>query len=419
MRRLPSLATLTAIAALAAWSGNGLAQGLVPGTIKLLSKNHSLVDAANGDSFVNLTATEPAKFLIVGPGVLQADFRVGLGAEEKEGIPATLIILSGGKELRRFTIKPRPSMDLWKDHSDVRPAASAGFLMEVDPGPHAYEFRFTGGGKGGALLLVPRAKAHKALAANAPLVPSKPGPAPTPTPAATVQIARATPPPTPPPTPVQTPRSLDEVGPVPVATPNGNHPVATATPEGATEGSAPMGRYQWELALLGGYQLPGDATFKGQATGAVDARWGLGDARMWAVGLEVGHTQFEGVSPTDTRLAVEPFALNVSSTTVVAHLNWYAPTDGAIRPYLSLGGGVVYGQSSYLTRESTTNESKVGPAADGAIGLEFGLGSSGMHEGSPKILVEAHENYANLSFAAHNITNFSSTQVMAGIAMKF
>ena len=75
------LASALAGLGLLADASSGSAQGLAPGTVKVLSKNSTLVDAGTGDGYVQINATEPGKFLVVGPGTLQADFRMNLAAD--------------------------------------------------------------------------------------------------------------------------------------------------------------------------------------------------------------------------------------------------------------------------------------------------------------------------------------------------
>jgi len=345
MRRALTIGLVATLATAAA-----SAQGLAPGTIKLLSKNTVLVDSASGDPFVEINATEPGKFLIVGPATLQADLRVNLKASEAEGPQSSFEILVGGKELRRFAIKPRAGAETWKARGDAKPSASVGFLMEVDPGPHAYEFRFSGAEKGAALLIVPQSKAKRPLAANAPLVPAKP-PAPTPTPG-TVAAA------TPPPVATPTPKSVDQIG-----------------GTGGRSVNAGMDRLGTEVSLLGGVQIPGDSTFKADASTIVEARFGLGKTRAFAVGLEAGRVHYGGLPAIDPARATAATALNIDLTPLIAHVTWYVPTDGAVRPYLAGGAGMVYAQSSMQTRTRTINESVIGPAADGVLGVEFDLGA--------------------------------------------
>ncbi len=391
MRRLLTFCAIASFA-IGAWDGESSAQGLAPGTIKLLSKNGVLIDATSADPFVQITSTEPGKFLIVGPATLQADFRVSLKPGEAEGGSSSLEILVGGKSLRRFAIKPRASADTWKERPDAKPAASVGFLMEVDPGPHAYEFRFSGADKGAGLMLVPQAKAKHALAANAPLVPAKP-PAPVATPTA---IAVATPVATP------KPKSVDEIG-----------------SSGGRSASARMDRLGTEVALLGGFGLPGDSTFKADGSTTLEARWGLGASRALAVGVSVSRSHFGGVAARDPARAVPASAVNIDMTPVIAHLTWYLPLDGLVRPYVAGGPGFTVAQSSMQTRTTTTNELQVGPAADAVLGVQFDLGASDIREGRQKILVEARESWGSAAFAAHDFKNFSSTELMLGVALKF
>lgn len=384
-----------AAAASGAFLRDARAQGLAPGTIKLLSRNPLVVDAGNGEAYVQITATTPGKFLIVGPGILQADLLVNLKANETNGAPTTLDILVGGKEVKRFVIRPRATADTWKGRTDIKPAAPVGFLLEVDPGPHAYEFKVSGSEPGAGLLLQPQAKAKRPLGANAPLVPAKP---PTPIAAAT---PHAGPTATPPPAPTPTPKSIDQI-------------VAT----GGRPANARLDRFPREVSLLGGAALPGDSTFKTDASMLVEARYGLGDARTLAAGLAVGVQHFGGVA-TQPHLAVAPSAVNVDMTPVMLHLTWYAPLDGAVRPYVTAGPGFVYALSDWQTATKTIHESKVGPAADAALGFEVALGGTDFHEGKQKILLEARESWANVKFEAHDFKQYSSTEIMLGVAMKF
>lgn len=393
MRRLLTICALASFA-IGAWDGECSAQGLAPGTIKLLSKNGVLIDATSADPFVQITATEPGKFLIVGPATMQADLRVSLKPGETEEGSSSLEILVGGKSLRRFAIKPRASADTWKERADATPAASVGFLMEVDPGPHAYEFRFSGADKGAGLMLVPLAKAKHALAANAPLVPAKP-PAPVATPTA---VAGATPEPVATPTP----KSVDDIG-----------------SGGGRSASARKDRLGSEVALLGGFGVPGDSTFKADGSTTLEARWGVGASRALAVGLSISRSHFGGLAARDPARAVPASAINVDLTPVIAHLTWYLPLDGLVRPYVAGGPGFTVAQSSMETRTTTTNELQIGPAADAVLGVQFDLGGSDIREGRQKILVEARESWGNAAFAAHDFKNFSSTELMLGVALKF
>ena len=400
MRRLFFIAAFAAtLAAIGAAPATSAAQGLAPGTIKLLGKNAMLVDAASGDGYVQITATEPGKFLIVGPVTLQADFKVSLGATEAAGPAAALDILVGGKQLTRFAVTPRAGTDGWKGRTDVKPAASVGFLMEVDPGPHAYEFKVSGADKGAGLFLVAKQKAKKALAANAPVVPAKPAAAAAPgaTPRPTGEVARATPAPTP--APVG--KSIDTLA---------------ATGRRADER---IDRYPHQVSLLGGFQLPGDPVFSAGGFTIAEARWAVGEGRTWMVGLEAGAMHYGGLSAIDPRRALPQFAVNVDMTPVIVHGAWFAPIDGVARPYLAAGPGFVYGVSTKTTPSQTIHESKVGPAADVALGVELDFGATDFKEGRQKFLLEARESYANLAFTSHDYKQFSSTAIMAGLAMKF
>ena len=71
MKRLLLVAALC-LHALPAWAQ------MAPGTVKLLSKNAVLVDTITGDAFFELKDDASAKFLVIGPDVLQADLRVNL-----------------------------------------------------------------------------------------------------------------------------------------------------------------------------------------------------------------------------------------------------------------------------------------------------------------------------------------------------
>src|SRR5687768_3893614 len=150
------------------------AQGLTPGTVKLLSKSAPLVEAETAETFVSLSPTEPAKFLIVGPAKLQADFRVSLPPGQPQGEPVLIDVYAVGKLLRRFKVTPKAGTTSWKDKTDAKPSSPVGFFMQIDPGPHAYEVRVTGAPIGAAIALVQDSKAKRALAANAPVVPPKP-----------------------------------------------------------------------------------------------------------------------------------------------------------------------------------------------------------------------------------------------------
>ncbi len=393
-RRTAYAALLAGVLALF-FAGKVGAQGLTPGTVKLLSKNPILTEAETADAFVSLSPTQPAKFLITGPVRLQADFRVSLPPGQAQGEPVLIDVFAAGKPLRRFKIMPKAGTNSWKETAASKPSAPVGFYIEVDPGPHAYEVRVTGAPNGAALFLVPDAKARRPLAANAPVVPPKP-PAPAATPAAAqTQIAKATPAPTP------RAKSLDDI-------------TATGRPA-----DTPMERLSYDVGFKGGIVMPFDTTFAPTMAAGAEVRWSLGEARLFGLGLEVMRMQVGGVDGDDPRRADAPFALNVALTPVIAHATFWIPSEGRLRPYLAAGGGFVYAESLYEERNQSVAESTVGPAAQALAGLQIDLSPTDLREGRQKIFLEVKGTWLQAPVEAHDYAEWGSLGIVAGVDLKF
>lgn len=376
---------------------------LNPGTVKLLSKNGSAVDPGTGDSYVQVSPTEPAKFLIVGPGKLQADMRVNIAAGQTQG-PVSVEVLLAGKTLQRFRIQPKPGATAWKDRTDVMPSMPVGFYMEVDPGPHAYEVRVSGAPKGAGLFLVAAGKARRPLAANAPVIPARP-------PAA---IA------TPAPTPSTGPTAIAAAGPTPRAPPEqrGTSLDQIDTSRGVKVDSR-VERLSYEVAFKAGVMIPQDDAFGAAIASAAEVRWNVGNARHFGIGLEVGAIQMAGNDADDPRRADPRAAVNLAMMPVAMHATWWAPLDGRLRPYLAAGPGFVYAQSAVEERNRTITESTVAPIGEALIGLQFDMAPGELREGRQKIFVEAKGTYFALDFEGHDHEAFSAASVLLGVEWKF
>lgn len=141
---------------------------------KLLSRSALLIEEKTGDAYVRLSPAEPAKFLLTGPGRMQAELRANLG--EGAAPPMVVSVFLGGKVAGSFRVQPVASTDssAWKGETVIRPSQTVGFHIDVEPGPQACEIKINGGPAGGAaLLLGPAATAKRPLATTAPVVASR------------------------------------------------------------------------------------------------------------------------------------------------------------------------------------------------------------------------------------------------------
>lgn len=169
---------------------------------KLLSRPALLIEEKTGDAYVRFSPSEPAKFLLTGPGRMQAELRANLAADATPSAAEAMVVsvFLGGKVAARFRVQPtRPSADssAWKGETAIRPSQPVGFFIDVEPGPQLFEIKINGGPRGGAsLLLGSTATAKRPLAATAPVIASRPAPSPV---AHTAPSASA---PTPDPTPI-------------------------------------------------------------------------------------------------------------------------------------------------------------------------------------------------------------------------
>ena len=164
-----------------------------------------LVDATSGESWNPVAPSAPAVFTLTGPARFQVGFRMNLPADPAQAVPAGIVqVRYGGRPLSQFRMMARPGRDTWKAQTDFKPSAAVGFLVEVAPGDHTYEFRLNGGGAhGGAIRVIDASKSARPLPARAPVVAipaaAKVAAAPTPAPEATPTPGTvATPGPTPP-----------------------------------------------------------------------------------------------------------------------------------------------------------------------------------------------------------------------------
>lgn len=372
---------------------------MTPGTIKLLTKAPVLEDSATGDSFVHITQEQSAKFLVVGPETIQVELRVNIAATEKQGPPALFIVLAGGREVARYRVTPRAGSSTWKDRRDFAPGATVGFYATVDAGAQAYEFRVQDAPRGAGLLLVPRSKAKTALAPGTVVIPARPAtaaPARTPGP-----VAVATPSPTPP--AQQTPFSLEQI----------------RTTNVRAE-DVRRERRKYEASLKIGYAMPAHEEFEATAFVGAEARWAFGMRRLFAVGLEAGQLAFSALVPDDPGRADPPTAVDVQLIPVSLHAVWFLPFEGRLQPYIAGGPGIAYGASvrRQLARPSV-EEKVVGFGGQVIAGLQYDLTGSDLREGGNKLLIEARGSQLSVPFEAHDYTNWSSVQVIGGIAVRF
>lgn len=384
---------------------------LTPGTVKLLSRNGTAVDATTGDAYIQISPTSPAKFLIVGPAKLQADVRVNLAPGQKTAPAITIDVLGAGKPLSRFRVVPRASAAPggWKDRTDLAPSQPVGFYMEVDPGPHAYEIRIQGAEKGAGLFLVPDAKARRPLAANAPTVPPKPPtpkPAATPAPAGTGTAVAAN---------TSNPAGSGNAG----GASTGGRSLDQLDTSGGRRVDEALARLSYEVAAKAGMLMPGEKGFAlAPATGA-EVRWAFGRSKSLGIGLEVTAMHFGGIAGSDPRRATPEYALNLSMVPVIAQVTWWVPGESRLRPYVAAGAGVAYTQSVVEERNRTMAETGISPGGQAMLGVQIDLAPSEFREGGQKVFLEAKSSYFALDFAAHEHDAWSATGVMAGVQLKF
>lgn len=396
MRRPLAIAALAAafsVLALPAWAQ------MTPGTVKLLSKNGTLVETVSGDAFVEVKDDQSAKFLIIGPETLQADLRINLAPTDTQGTPTLLIILAGGKEVARFKIPPRAGTETWKGRPDVKPSQSVGFYVEIEAGPKAYEFKVSGAARGAGLLLVPKSRAKRALPPGTQTVAARPVVVATPTPA----VVAATPTATATPVVVNTPVPLESV-----------------TGKGPTAAELKRERRTYQALFKAGYAAPAYEDFSGAAAVGGEARWAFGQRKSIAASLEVMTYGFSAILPDDPNRADPPTAVDVQLMPISVSAMFLAPLQSRIQPYVGAGATLAYGQSTYrqLARDSVA-ESLVGFGGQLVGGVEYDISGTDLQEGSRKIFLEAKGSYLSVPFEEHTYTDWSTLQVLGGISIKF
>lgn len=371
---------------------------MTPGTVKLLSGNATLTEASSGDAWIELKDDKSAKFLAIGPEILQADFRFNLGANEAQGTPVTLAILAGGKEVARFKITPRAGTETWKGRADLKPSLNVGFFVQVDAGPHAYEMKTIGATRGAAMTLVPKAKAKRPLPASAQTVQSKPAVVATPAPTAVVA-------PTPKPlaTPINTPVPLESL-----------------TQVGPKASELKKARRTYETVFKAGYVAPASQDFSGAPGFGAEARWAFGKSRTIAASIEVLNYGFSALLPDDPDRADAPAAVDVSLLPISVGATYLVPLESNMQPYVTAGATAAYGQSTYrqLDRGSIP-EALMGYGGQAAIGVQYDMAGTDLAEGGRKIFLEVKGSYLGVPFEAHEYTDWSSVQVLGGISLKF
>ena len=219
------------------------------------------------------------------------------------------------------------------------------------------------------------------------------------------------------PTPAPGGTNVARATPIPVATPARS--IDQIDTRGGRKADAPMERLSYEVAIKGGYSIPGDKAFAGAPSTGAEVRWSLGNGRTFAIGVEASAMGFGGTVPEDPNRASSPAAINVTLTPVMLHATYWLPFDGRVRPYLAAGPGFVYAQSSYQEYARSIDETKVGPAAEGLLGMQFDLSPSPFREGKQKLFVEVKSSYMVLDFAAHEYDTWAATSVLLGAEIKF
>ena len=143
-----------------------------PGTSKLISDSPFLVEAQSGDTFSQISATDPVSYALTGPGKFQVDFRVNL---KRKGAakPVNLEIFAGGSLLTQLRINSRPARGAsWRKVSDFKPSESAGFYLNLEAGSQIVIFRIDEGATlGAAVNIVETSQAKHPLASDAPVLP--------------------------------------------------------------------------------------------------------------------------------------------------------------------------------------------------------------------------------------------------------
>lgn len=373
---------------------------MTPGTVKLLSKNATLVDTISGDVFVELRDDLSAKFLVIGPEVLQADLRINLAAGTETAAPTILVVLAGGKEVARYKLTPKAGGDSWKGRVDVKPSLSVGFYVEVDAGPKAYELKVLGAPKNAGLLLLPKAKAKRALRANAPVISGKPRVVATPAPTPRVGVAAT---PTPTPVAVNTPVAMESL-----------------VGKGPTADQLKRERRTYETLLKAGFATPSHSDFSGAPALGGEARWAFGKRRSIAAGLEVMTLGFSALVPDDPGRAEPASAVDVTLLPISVSAVYFVPLESKIQPYLGVGGTIAYATSAFRQVDRPTiAESLMGFGGQVAGGVQFDLGGTDLAEGRQKIFLEAKGSYLTVPFEAHQFTDWSTVQVLGGVSLKF
>lgn len=389
------IAAALCLHALPAWAQ------MAPGTVKLLSKNATLVDTITGDAFFELKDDASAKFLVIGPEVLQADVRINLPAGQATGTPTVFVVLAGGKEVARYKVTPKAGTDSWKGRVDVKPSISVGFYVDVEAGPKAFEFKVLGAAKGAGLLLVAKAKARKPLAAGAPVVSSKPVAVPVAT--ATPRVVGVSPTPKPTAIPVGTPVSMESL-----------------VGKGPTADQLRRERRTYDTMIKLGYATPSQSDFAGSPVAGGEARWAFGKHKSIAAGLEVMTLGFSAIVPDDPALPGPPTAVDVTLLPVSVSAIYLVQLESSFQPYLGVGGTLAYGSSAYRQLDRPTiAESLVGFGGQIAGGLAYDFSGTDLAEGGQKVFVEVKGTYLNVPFEAHDFTDWSTVQVLGGVSIKF
>lgn len=142
-----------------------------PGSSKLISDSPFLVDTQSGDTFSQISATDPVSFALTGPGKFQVDFRVNL-KRKGSAKPVNLEIFAGGSLLTQLRINSRAARGgSWRKVTEFKPSESAGFYLSLDAGSQIVIFRIDEGATLGAAVNIVEASASQhPLAADAPVL---------------------------------------------------------------------------------------------------------------------------------------------------------------------------------------------------------------------------------------------------------
>lgn len=125
--------------------------------IARLSLNPRYIDATTGEEYVGISAIQPLRVLLPGPGIFAIDVRLNSPAHPTTSRRAVLRLLAWGSTAATLEIPERPIDEhgSWRGNATVQPGAAVRFYLDASAVETPCEFRLDGGGLGVAVRIVP------------------------------------------------------------------------------------------------------------------------------------------------------------------------------------------------------------------------------------------------------------------------